>query len=51
MAIGAIVMLAVRLLTAVNWQWYVLIGSIATLLAGVAVSRVLGERERVAGAA
>jgi solute:Na+ symporter, SSS family len=51
MAIGALVMLAVRVLTAVNWQWYVLIGSMATLVAGVAVSRLFGERERVPGAA
>jgi SSS family solute:Na+ symporter len=51
MAIGALVMLAVRMLTAVNWQWYVLIGSMATLVAGVAVSRVFGEGDRVADAA
>lgn len=51
MAMGATVMLAVRVLTPVNWQWYVLIGSIATLLAGIAVSRVLGEGEQVTGAA
>jgi hypothetical protein len=38
-------------LTAVNWQWYVLIGSMATLAAGVAVSRMLGERARESGAA
>lgn len=50
MAIGAAVMLAVRVFTAINWQWYVLIGSIATLLAGVAVSRVFGERERAVDA-
>ena len=50
MAIGALVMLAVRVLTVVNWQWYVLIGSIATLAAGVAVSRILGERARESGA-
>ena len=48
---GATVMLAVRVLTPVNWQWYVLIGSIATLLAGIAVSRVLGEGGQVTGAA
>jgi SSS family solute:Na+ symporter len=51
MAFGALVMLAVRVLTAVNWQWYVLIGSMATLAAGVAVSRMLGERARESGAA
>jgi Na+/proline symporter len=51
MAVGAAVMLAVRALTAVNWQWYVLVGSMATLAAGVAASRVLGERERATGAA
>jgi solute:Na+ symporter, SSS family len=31
---GVIVMLAVKLLTAVSWQWYVLIGSVVTLAAG-----------------
>ena len=51
MALGAFVMLAVRVLTAVNWQWYVLIGSMATLAAGVAVSRIVGERARESGAA
>ena len=47
MAIGALVMLAVRVLTPINWQWYVLIGSVTTLAAGVVASRMLGERERV----
>ncbi|HEX7086236.1 MAG TPA: sodium:solute symporter [Vicinamibacterales bacterium] len=41
MACGAAVMLAVRLLTAVNWQWYVLIGSVTTFLVGTLASRVL----------
>ena len=50
MAIGALVMLAVRVLTPINWQWYVLIGSLATLAAGVAASRVLDDRARESGA-
>ncbi len=37
---GLIVMLGVRLLTAVSWQWYVLIGTTATILAGSAVDRI-----------
>ena len=45
MAIGAAVMLAVRLFTAVNWQWYVLIGSVTTFVVGAAVSVVLDSRE------
>ena len=31
---GAVVMLGVRLLTAVSWQWYVLVGAGATYAAG-----------------
>jgi len=51
MAIGAIVMLSVRVLTAVNWQWYVLIGSVTTLVAGVLASWMFGEREEFPRAA
>ena len=47
MMIGAAVMLAVRLLTTVNWQWYVLIGSVATFAAGIGASGLLAERRRV----
>ena len=36
MATGAAVMLAVKLLTPIHWQWYVLIGSLTTFTAGVA---------------
>ena len=36
-------MLAVKLKTAVSWQWYVLIGSIATFAIGVAASLFLPE--------
>ena len=43
MAVGAAVMLAVKLLTSVNWQWYVLIGSIATFATGVLASKALSE--------
>jgi Na+/proline symporter len=38
---GTAIMLAIKLLTAVHWQWYVLIGSIATVLIGVLVARAL----------
>lgn len=44
MAVGAAVMLAVKLLTPVNWQWYVLIGSLTTFAAGVLASRLLDPR-------
>ena len=44
MAVGAAVMLAVRLFTPVNWQWYVLIGSLTTFTAGTLASRVLDSR-------
>lgn len=40
---GASIMLAVKLKTAVSWQWYVLIGSIATFAIGVAASLFLPE--------
>jgi SSS family solute:Na+ symporter len=40
---GASIMLAVKLNTAVSWQWYVLIGSIATFSIGVAASFFLPE--------
>lgn len=38
--IGAAVMLAVKLGTTVSWQWYVLIGSLTTFLAGYSASLV-----------
>ena len=38
-AVGAAVMLAVRLLTSVSWQWYVLIGAAVTLAAGWTADR------------
>ncbi len=40
---GATIMLAVKLKTAVSWQWYVLIGSLATFAIGVAASFFLPE--------
>ncbi len=46
MAIGAAVMLVVKLFTPVNWQWYVLIGSLTTFFSGLAASRVLDGRAR-----
>jgi SSS family transporter len=36
--IGTAVMLSLKLFTAVSWQWYVLVGSATTYLAGVAAS-------------
>ena len=44
MAVGAAVMLAVKLFTPINWQWYVLIGSLTTFAVGVAASRLLDRR-------
>jgi solute:Na+ symporter, SSS family len=44
MATGAAVMLAVKLFTPVSWQWYVLIGSLTTYLAGAVASRALDSR-------
>jgi len=38
-AVGALVMLGIRLLTDVSWQWYVLIGASTTFLAGWLVDR------------
>jgi hypothetical protein len=40
-AAGVTVMLGVKVLTATSWQWYVLIGSLVTLGAGVLASAVL----------
>ena len=40
---GAAIMLAIKLNTAVSWQWYVLIGSIATFSIGVLASLFLSE--------
>jgi hypothetical protein len=45
MATGAAVMLAIKIATPVNWQWYVLIGSLTTFAAGVAASRLLDTRD------
>jgi SSS family transporter len=42
--LGTIVMLYVKLGTAISWQWYVLIGSIATFLFGVLASYAI-DRE------
>lgn len=41
---GSSVMLAVKLGTAVSWQWYVLIGSLVTLSVGVLAQRFLADR-------
>jgi Na+/proline symporter len=40
---GAAIMLAVKLYTQVYWQWYVLIGSLATFAVGLLASRVLSR--------
>ncbi len=45
MATGAAVMLVIKVATPVNWQWYVLIGSLTTFAAGVAASRLLDTRD------
>ena len=37
--VGAVVMLGIGLLTAVSWQWYVLIGATATFTAGQVADR------------
>ena len=37
---GAVVMLGIRVLTAVSWQWYVLIGAAATCAAGWTADRL-----------
>ena len=42
---GVAVMLGVKLLTAVSWQWYVLIGSLATLGAGALTHAIAGPAE------
>ena len=51
---GAVVLLAVRVGTAVSWQWYALIGTAVTVLVGSIMSRVLpgegGPRETEATA-
>jgi SSS family transporter len=44
---GTAVMLAVRTLGLASWQWYVLIGSVATYAAGDIASRVLGDERSV----
>jgi len=42
-AVGTAVMLAVKLLQLASWQWYVLIGSAATYVTGVIVSRLIDD--------
>ena len=37
---GVAVMLAVKLGTAINWQWYVLIGSMVTFVVGIVANRL-----------
>jgi len=43
-AAGAAVMLSVKLFTPISWQWYVLIGSLTTVSAGLLASLVWNER-------
>lgn len=45
-ATGTGVMLAVKLLQLTSWQWYVLIGSVSTFLAGSIAARFAPERLR-----
>ena len=42
--VGANVMLAVRLLTTISWQWYVLIGASVTLATGCLTDRLSNKR-------
>ena len=44
--LGAAVMFWLKLFTPVSWQWYVLTGSAATFVAGLAASRLAGSRQR-----
>jgi len=41
---GSAIMLWVKLATGTSWQWYVLIGSIATFAIGWMVARVLNDQ-------
>jgi Na+/proline symporter len=43
--IGAAIMLALKFFTNVSWQWYVLVGSVATLAAGLAASRIAPQAD------
>jgi len=43
--IGAAVMLYVKLQTGISWQWYVLIGSVTTFIAGYVTSHLSSDRE------
>jgi Na+/proline symporter len=43
--VGAAVMLTVKLGTPISWQWYVLIGSVTTYVAGVLTARVAGAAD------
>ncbi len=47
---GAALMLAVKLGTAVSWQWYVLIGSVTTFAIGYAASLVAPDTRRTPSA-
>jgi solute:Na+ symporter, SSS family len=42
-ALGATVMLVVKLGTAVSWQWYVLVGSLTTVAGGLAAAGLVPE--------
>jgi solute:Na+ symporter, SSS family len=42
--VGAAVMLYLKLFTGVSWQWYVLVGSVATFITGVLASYVTPAR-------
>jgi SSS family transporter len=49
-AVGASVMLAVKLFTGVSWQWYVLIGSLVTWGVGALVARLHADAGAPRGA-
>ncbi len=42
---GALVMLGIRLLTAISWQWYVLIGATVTCAAGRLAERMTAHHD------
>jgi Na+/proline symporter len=47
---GSAIMLGIKLGTEVSWQWYVLIGSVATFAIGWIAARVLADRSTTASA-
>ncbi|HKX26497.1 MAG TPA: sodium:solute symporter [Blastocatellia bacterium] len=46
--VGASVIITIRLLTSVSWQWYVLVGSLVTFISGYLTSLILRRRTTAA---